>query len=384
MISQQVCTRCIMDTTVPRITFDRDGVCNYCHLHDVLDARYPLNNMGEQRFHSLVNKMKNHGRGKTYDCICGFSGGRDSTYTLYLAKKLGLRPLAVYFNDGFGNPIAGENMQKAIAKLNVPMRTITADWRESKDLKIAALKASIPELNLATDIGIASALYGVATKERVRYIFIGQSFRTEGIAPLEWHYLDGKYLHAIHKEFGSAPLRRWRPTAPGFHLDLPQMAYYLLFKGIRTVMPLYHVRYVREEVDQLLLRELDWVNTGAHYFDDLFQALLSYVLRTKFNIDRRKFNYGALIRSGQMTREAALEKIGAIHVIEDEKIINLCIKRLGLSREEFDAMLAQPPKSFWDYPNLVVVLKRFRYLIKVLAEMHVVPGSAYEKYCNLW
>ncbi len=26
----QICTRCIMDTSVEDIAFDKDGVCNYC------------------------------------------------------------------------------------------------------------------------------------------------------------------------------------------------------------------------------------------------------------------------------------------------------------------------------------------------------------------
>ena len=371
-----------MDTTAPDITFDENGVCSYCHLNDRLEKQYPLTPEGEQKFMRLVEQIKKDGKGKKYDVVCGLSGGRDSTYTLYLAKKFGLRPLAVYFNDGFGNPVAGKNMQKTVKTLDVEMRTITADWRESKDLKLAALKASIPELNLATDIGIATALYGVAAAENVKYLFIGQSFRTEGISPLEWHYLDGRYLHAIHKQFGTFPLKPWKPTEPGFHLDLPQLVYYTMFRRIRTVMPLYHLPYVRKDVDELLLRELGWENTGAHYFDDLFQALLNYVLRTKFNVDRRKFNYGALVRSGQMDRDEALEKIKDVYVLEDEKIINLCIKRMGITREEFDRLLEQPPKVFWEYPNLMNLMRKFKPVIWTLAKLGVIPFSSYEKYCK--
>ena len=373
-----------MDETAPGIIFDADGVCDYCHLHDGLDRRYPLTPEGEATFLQTVERIKEHGRGKAYDCVCGLSGGRDSTYTLYMAKKVfGLRPLAVYFNDGFGNPVAGKNMQTATARLGVDMRTVTSDWRESKDLKLAALKASIPELNLATDIGIATALYGMAAKENVNYIFIGQSFRTEGISPLEWHYLDGRYLHAISRQFGTLRLRPWKPTDPGFHLDLPQLMYYTLYRRIRTVMPLYHLRYVRTEVDELLVRELDWKNTGAHYYDDLFQGLLTYVLRTKFNVDRRKFNYSALIRSGQMTREEGLQKISEVSVIEDEKVIGLCLKRMGITREDFEAMLAQPKKTFRDYPNLMSLFSRMKWGIWVLAKLQLIPMSIYEKYCNL-
>ena len=79
-----------------------------CRLHDILDAEHPLTPEGERKFRGIIARIKRGGRGKAYDCVVGISGGRDSTYTLWLAKQLGLRPLAVHFNDGFGNPVAGE------------------------------------------------------------------------------------------------------------------------------------------------------------------------------------------------------------------------------------------------------------------------------------
>ena len=101
----KICSRCIIDTTVPGVTFDIKGECNFCRLHDKLDKRYSLDEEGRDRLEKLIESIKKAGRNKRYDCIVGISGGRDSTYTLYLVKKMGLRPLAVHFNDGFGNPV---------------------------------------------------------------------------------------------------------------------------------------------------------------------------------------------------------------------------------------------------------------------------------------
>jgi hypothetical protein len=231
----QQCVRCIMDTTVPGINFDQKGECNFCKLHDKMADEFPLGEEGEKIVAPMIQKIKAAGKGKKYDCVLGISGGRDSSYTLYYAKKiLGLNPIAVHFNDGFGNPVAGENMVKACKILGVELRTITSDWRESKDLKLAFLKASTPDMEEGTDIGIATALYGVAAKENVKYVLIGQSFRTEGIAPLSWNYLDGKYLKAVHKQYGTYPLRKWTPNDPGFNLDIKEMFYYSMIKGIKT------------------------------------------------------------------------------------------------------------------------------------------------------
>ncbi len=377
------CVRCVMDTTVPGISFDPKGECNFCALHDKLDNAYPLTESGKKNFEQLIERIKKEGQGKKYDSIIGISGGRDSCYALYLVKKVwGLRPLAVHFNDGFGNPVAGQNMIRATRKLGVELRTITSDWRESKDLKISFLKASTPDLEEATDIGIATSFYGVAAKENLKYLLFGQSFRTEGICPLSWNYLDGKYLKAVHKQFGTVPLRKWKPEDPGFNLDVKQMAYYTIWRGIKTIPILYYVNYVRKEAEEIIKKEFDWVYPGAHYFDDLYQSLMSYVLRTKFKIDRRLFNYSALVRSGQMPREEALSRLKEVYTIEDPKIIDLCIKRLGITREEFNEYVSRPPKTFRDYPNHYELICRYKGLVKLLCNLHLLPGTAYDKYFN--
>ncbi|MGB2706355.1 MAG: N-acetyl sugar amidotransferase, partial [Candidatus Omnitrophota bacterium] len=302
----KICRRCIIDASVPGARFDESGECNFCKVHDRLERIYPIGKKGERILKAIVEKIKKDSRKNKYDCVIGISGGRDSTYTLYSANKLGLRPLAVHFNDGFGNPVAGENMKKATAKLGIDTRTVTSDWRESKDLKLAFLKASTPDLEEGTDVGIATALYGTAIKENIKYIIFGQSFRTEGISPLEWNYLDGNYLKSVHKKFGTVKLRKWTPEDPGFNLGLSHIFYYTVLKGLKTVPLLYYMDYVRRDAEEIIKKELNWVYPGAHYYDDLYQSLMTYVYRVKFNIDRRRFNYSALVRSGQMPQEEAL------------------------------------------------------------------------------
>ena len=64
------------------------------------------------------------------------SGGLDSSYLLHLAvKEYGLKPLCVYFNNGFGNPTAGENITNMCNKLNVKFLILTSDWKLTKSIK---------------------------------------------------------------------------------------------------------------------------------------------------------------------------------------------------------------------------------------------------------
>lgn len=376
----RVCTRCISDETFPNIKFDEAGECNYCKQQEILDREIPNGTQGARIIEKTVAAMKRRNRNRKFDCISGISGGRDSTYTLWVLKQLGLRVLAVHFNDGFGNPIAGENIVRATEKLDIPLRIVTSDWRESRDIRIAFLKASTPDLEQGTDLGIATALYGNAVRENVRDVVIGQSFRTEGIAPLEWSYLDGKYLKDVHKLFGTVPIHPWKPEDPGFNLELKHMIYYTLIKRIRVFPVLYHSDYIRSEATELIERELGWVNPGAHYFDDLYQGLMNYVYRVKFNIDRRKFNYSALVRSGQMSREEALSRISSLSPTEDRKTIDLCLKRLGMTREKFDEILALPPKTFHDYPSHYSLIRTAKPVIALFSRLGILPKSTYLKY----
>ncbi len=380
-LKMQTCTRCVQDTTVPAISFDAQGVCNFCHFHDFLCQMFPDDERGEKMLAKTFSKVKARGKNNKYDCVLGVSGGRDSTYLLYLAvKKWGLRPLAVHFNDGFDNPVAGENMVNACKKLGVDLRTITSDWREAKDLKIDFLKASVPDINLGTDIGIASSLYGVAAKENIKYILIGQSFRTEGVKPLSWSYFDGDYLRNVHELFGSVKLRKWTANAPGFNLGIKELFYYTVIKSIKTITPMYYYPYIRKEAEKIIIDELGWVYPGAHYYDDLYHSLIKYIHRVKFNIDLNMNSDAALVRSGQMDRDTALNRAHSIYAIEDPKVIDLCIKRLNLSQEEFSKFMQLPPKTFRHYKTSYNTICLFRYPIKVLSHLNILPKVSYYKY----
>ncbi|MBI5145279.1 MAG: N-acetyl sugar amidotransferase [Candidatus Omnitrophica bacterium] len=378
----RVCNRCIVDSSVPGAKFDAQGECSYCKMHDKLEKAYPLGEIGQLRLKRLLDKIKNKGKGRKYDCIVGVSGGRDSTYTLWLLKQYGLRPLAVHFNDGFGNPLTGENIKRATAVLGVELRTVTSDWRESKDVKIAFLKASTPDLEEGTDVAIETALYGTAAKENIKYIISGYSFRTEGISPLEWNYLDGTYLKNIQRIFGSVRLRKWRPADPGFNLGISHIFYYTFIRDIIAIPILNYVDYVRNDAEKIIAKELGWVYAGSKYYDDLYQSLMTYVFRTKFNIDRRKFIYSALIRSGQMTRGIALEEVQKIDIIEDAKVIDLCIKRLGITQAEFENYMKLAPKTFRDYPSNYRYIRMMRWPIRLLSKLNILPGITYDKYFN--
>lgn len=366
MTSVTLCTRCVIDSTVPGSSFGRDGVCNYCRLHDILDRESPRGQDGEKILDDLVARIKQNGRGKNYDCVVGVSGGTDSIYLLYLTKRLGLRPLAVHFDNGWDSEIAVNNIQKALTTLQIDLQTYVVDWEEFKDILRSFLKASIPWADIPTDIGIVSALYRVANQEHLRYILVGNNFRTEGKMPTEWTYADGRMLKAIHHRFGQRKIK----TFP--NLTLFDMAYYSLVWRIRILRPLNYVDYRKDKARDILSKEMDWQYYGGHHYESIYTRFAySFLLPRKFHIDKRIITHSALVRSGEMTREAALESLAQAAYPPDQaqQDVSYVIKKLDLSEAEFAEIMAQPPKSFRDYPSYYPWFERLAPLVRLASRV---------------
>ena len=201
------CTRCVMSNDSDfSIIFDENGVCSHCLRYDSLvTSRVFEGKKGEEKLNRLVEQIKKAGQGKKYDCIVGVSGGVDSTYVAYLTKKLGLRPLAVHFDNGWNSSLAVENIQKTLDKLDIDLDTYVIDWDEFSDLQIAFLKASVPDGEIPTDHGIDALMWQKAAEHGVKYILSGMNFATESISVTDWSYghSDWRYIKNIHQMYGN-------------------------------------------------------------------------------------------------------------------------------------------------------------------------------------
>ncbi len=373
--TNKICTRCLMDDTVKGISFDEKGECTFCKIHDELESKYPLNNETPHHLKLLVDKIKNDGKGKKYDCIVGVSGGRDSTYTLYNAVKLGLRPLAVHFDNGWNSEIAVQNIKSATDILGVDLHTHVADWEEFKDLQRSFLFASVPDAEVPTDWVIFSVLFAEAAQYDVKFIVHGHSFRTEGTTPLTWTYMDGKYVQDVQRRFGKLKLKSFP------NMSMSKYIYYSLFKKINQIRILYYYHYNEKEVLRVLEEELGWKNYGDKHHESKYTAFFqAYILTRKFNIDKRKLHYSAKVRNGQLTREQAIEVIKKDPYTGGMESLDYCLKKLDLSYEEFDKIMNENPKSFLDYNSYYSLVQTFKTPISWGNKMGIVPDTVYKKY----
>ena len=78
-----------------------------------------------------LKKLISEHKGKyEYDCIIPYSGGKDSTWTVYyLIKEFKLNPLVVRFDHGFLRPTLEENVKKVSRKLGFDMINFTPNWK---------------------------------------------------------------------------------------------------------------------------------------------------------------------------------------------------------------------------------------------------------------
>ncbi|MEO8680294.1 MAG: N-acetyl sugar amidotransferase [Vicinamibacterales bacterium] len=347
----QVCTRCVMDTSDPAITFDAQGVCNHCHAYAKRAAMEILPpDQAKLALDRIAGEIKQRGRGKDYDCIIGVSGGVDSTMVAYLVRQLGLRPLAIHLDNGWNAELAVNNIEHCVKKLGIDLYTHVIDWEEFRDLQLSLIRASVANIEVVTDHAIIAILFEMATKMNVQYIISGGNIVTEAVMPRSWMYdsRDLRHIVGIHKQFGTVRLKTY-PRA-----SLMKYAYYVFGRRIRYLPILNYVQYHKAQAKELIIKELGWIDYGSKHGESIFTKFFQdYILPLKFGMDKRRPHLSTLILSGQVTRSDAVDQLKC-EVESPERLkedLAFFLKKMRLSAAEFDDIIRSPVKTYRDYPS---------------------------------
>lgn len=351
----QICTRCIMDTTDPEITFDSNGVCSHCKRYDQIAKQYQFNdNERQQILEKIVRKIKESGKKKEYDCIIGLSGGVDSSYAVYRVKEFGLRPLAIHLDNWWNSELAVRNIEKIVKKLDVDFHTYVLDWKEFKDLQLAFLKASTPDSDIAADHAIVATMYQAAKESNIDYMISGYNYKTETHLPRAWSqgHNDWIYIKGIHKRFGTISLKSFPHYTPYTYLYRP------IAKKPKRIQILNFINYVKRDAIRILNEEFSFRYYGGKHYESTYTRFFQgYILPTKFGYDKRKAHLSSLICSGEMARKEALEEIKKppYPLEEQAKDRDYVIKKLGITENEFNEIMNLPKKTYWDYPHSRII-----------------------------
>jgi hypothetical protein len=163
-------------------------------------------------------------------------------------------------------------------------------------------------------------------------------------------------------------------------MSLVELLYDTFVKKIQVINVPEFIEYDHGKVEDILQNQLGWRYYGGHHHESIYTEFFqSYYLPVKFNIDKRKLEYSALIRSGQMTREDALREVQEPYPL-NKKIVEYAISKLDLTEAEFQEIMESPPKSFENYPNYYPIIKICKTPVKWACNLNLLPYVFYEKY----
>jgi N-acetyl sugar amidotransferase len=342
-----------MDTSDPDVAFDDAGICNHCRIFDRAMTTI-LREPADRRFEleRWVDRIRKAGRGRTYDCLIGLSGGADSSYATLQAKRLGLRPLVMHLDNGWNTECAVRNVERTLKALNFDLYTEVLEWDEFRDLQVAMLRASTPDSEIPTDHAILASVHKTAWKMNIPYIVTGSNRVTELVLPPAWSrgHSDWRYIHAVHTRFGTRPLK----TFP--HFDTVSYVRFRHWNEHRSVNLLELIDVSREEAILALQKEFGWTDYGGKHHESIYTRFFqTYILPRKFGYDKRRAHLSNEVLAGHITRETALREIAkpsstALRAEQDREYV---LKKLELTDEQFECIMRAPRKRYQDYPNMM-------------------------------
>lgn len=348
------CTKCILPETFPGITFDEEGICNYCHQYEEIKVK------GRE---ALEREMANFrdSKGK-YDCMATISGGRDSTYVLHqLVKAHNMRVLACSFDCGLQSELGKRNTKKACEKLGVDLVTypykIKRNIEEIRRNFMAWSKRPSPAMIpifMVADKTMEYHMRKVARQKGIKLIVSGEStiehtFFKSGFlgVPAAGHGYDItitsklKLLVGYIREYARNP--RYLSLAGLYESIIGFFAYFYghkFFRHIRLINYFDYIMWNEKQIVSTNIKELDWellddtILTWRN--DDAMPPLYNYLYYRMVGFTENDALRSNMIRNGMMSREEALKTANLENKPRMKALQDLFRERLKLPLELLD------------------------------------------------
>lgn len=344
----QYCTKCVQPDTRPGIFLDEYGVCSACNGHYEKVKKIDWKAREEELKLILERHKRQDGY---YDCIIPVSGGKDSTYQVYIMKIMfGMNPLAVTYKYADRTPLGQQNLDN-LRKLGVDHIEIAPNpLAEKKFIKKALIEAGDP--CLPDHMGIFAAGLRVAINYKIPLIIWGENSQLEyGGSTTDRNnpYLDSKWLQMHGCLQGKSP-EDWLDD----ELTLQEMASYRFPSDeemnnakLQSIFLGYYFSW--DPVENYKIAESvgfqkspDGPKMGLYDFADLDSTNIivhHYIKWLKFGMTRLNDNISVEIRNGRMNREEGIELLkSAPERVPTDEVRTLCAY-LEISEEEFWSIL---------------------------------------------
>ena len=355
------CSRCGLPETYETIEFDAFGVCNICRQQEFKKGKIDWEKRKLQ-----LDELVNEYRGKyDYDCIIPFSGGKDSTFTLYyLMKQYKLKPLVVQFNHGFMRPNLLANNERTFKKLGVDVISFTPNWKVVKRLMREALIRkgdfcwhchtgifSYP-MHMAIKFNVPLVLWGEPSSEYTAY-YDYRDDEVETVDETRFNRFVNLGITAedmkgmIEKDFDLDPRDLMPYSYPPLR-DLKRLRYQSVCLGS-------YIPWDAKRQSQVIMEELGWqgdqvegMPPGLYSYEKIechMQGVRDYLKFLKRGYSRVTQMTALDIRNGRMTKAEA-DQLIVDWEGKKPPSLELFLEYLEMTEEEFNGIvskLAVPP-----------------------------------------
>jgi N-acetyl sugar amidotransferase len=355
------CTRCALPETHESIVFDQFGVCSICRNVEFKQDQVDWAGRAEQ-LAALVDEY----RGKSaYDCIVPFSGGKDSTYTLwYLVEKFKVKPLVVSFDHGFYRPNHLRNVERTIKTLGVDYLRFRPSWHVVQKLMLESLERK-GDFCWHCHTGVFSYPMQIAVKFEVPLLFWGEpsaeytSYYSyeQGIEEVDERRFNRFINLGITAEdmLGMIDGVEMRDLEPFAYPKLRE----LRRVGVRSVCLGSFIPWDPRRHAEVIRAELGWqedevegvpAQYGYEKIECAMQGVRDYIRYLKRGYGRTAHLASLDLRNERMTREEAAKMI-AEHDGKRPASLDVFLEYVGISEERFYDIVAKHVVSPWQMPD---------------------------------
>lgn len=318
------CTKCVLPETMPYITFNEEGVCNYCTNYRPRNAPKP-----KEELFDLVEPFR---RARGNDCVVPFSGGRDSCYALHLiVNELKMKPVTYTYDWGMVTDLGRRNISRMCGEMGVENIIVADDIARKRE----NIKMNLTAWLKKPDLGMINILMA-GDKHFFRHVETikqqtGISLNLWGVNPLETTHFKSGFLgvppdFAEDKVYSSGAMKQLRyqflrlkamAKSPGyFNSSLWDTISGEYYRSFHTKTDYFHIfdywTWEERAVDQSLAM-YDWekapdTNTTWRIGDGT-AAFYNYVYYTVAGFSEHDTFRSNQIREGQISRAEALVRI---------------------------------------------------------------------------
>ena len=356
--SLQLCAKCLLPETHETITFDAQGLCSVC-----VNSQEKQTIDWESRQVELAQiALDTKALGSNYDCVVPFSGGKDSTFTLYyVVNVLKLKPLVASFDHGFYRDALLENRNKVLKKLGVDFVSFTPNWHLVKQLMLASLRDK-GDFCWHCHTGVNSFPMRTAVEKNIPLVIWGESSTeyTNYYKTNQFHQIDEELFNRI-TNLGISPEDMVMRLEGNFEVrDLFPFTFpsseEIRSKGIRSFPLGNYIEWDTQKQVNLIKNEFDWLGDQVEgvpmaydyeKIECMMQGSRDYLKYRKRGYARTTHLTSIDIRNGKLERETGIEMVSEY---EDKKpySLQLFMNLIGLTDQELEAILKDQLIDPWD------------------------------------